>query len=513
MESGQPAPYHQWIEEITKELDFFDLVEIPPIWEQIFTTLPEYLITLKQVDLELLWLFEGTGDDLPDLYFQFTKIKEQLVKRLQKFDPKQLMPFIVWCHSLELKLIERFGEKPVPLSTKITSTKTSKAGTQPAVSSKESWETLFFHLLDMLPLGAVMFSSTGKAVFFNKTMTKLTGIKQSMLQSIEDIRKVIADEEQSIKIYKYFQRALMGEELENVGLVLKTEDDQTVRFHLHTFSCPDDCFMTLLLPEHCHDEDGGTSSSYENGVELNRCAEELKGAEIKYQECMEQLNFSYKIIQRVTWLLKEDIGSFHTYAALIEQEFTGTNDQANDIGAVVQISAALDDMMENLLEFAQLSLGRIHFAPVQWDGSLAADEVFSHLEERLANFSWKLRDITIENRVDGEVSVPLDFRIVTEILWQLTVNALSYSEEAIEVLATVDDQDLVFEVIDRGPGIYATDREKIFLPLVRLEKAKVKGLGLGLAIVQQYCNLSDYRVDLLPNGTKGTVAKLILPGS
>ena len=88
--------------------------------------------------------------------------------------------------------------------------------------------------------------------------------------------------------------------------------------------------------------------------------------------------------------------------------------------------------------------------------------------------------------VDLEPGLPLvllDRAAVQHVLMNLVVNATKFSPlgEPIELSVRCDDDQVRFEVVDRGPGIPQQKREQVFEKFVRLERGGV-GVGLGLFI-------------------------------
>lgn len=69
------------------------------------------------------------------------------------------------------------------------------------------------------------------------------------------------------------------------------------------------------------------------------------------------------------------------------------------------------------------------------------------------------------------------------------------------------------EISDHGPGIPASETERLKRPFTRLETARTNasGTGLGLAIVERIARLHNGRLDLLPNPGGGLLARLVLP--
>ncbi len=75
---------------------------------------------------------------------------------------------------------------------------------------------------------------------------------------------------------------------------------------------------------------------------------------------------------------------------------------------------------------------------------------------------------------------------VTRAVGNLVGNALRHRRDALEVRVSNDEHHVYIDVDDDGPGVAATDRERIFEPFVRLGDAARRGsAGLGLAIARR----------------------------
>jgi signal transduction histidine kinase len=84
----------------------------------------------------------------------------------------------------------------------------------------------------------------------------------------------------------------------------------------------------------------------------------------------------------------------------------------------------------------------------------------------------------------------------------------------IELGATDEGDFVCFAVSDRGPGVPADDRERIFVRFEKVEHTKLlatKGTGLGLSICRQLIELhgGTIRCDGRPDG--GSVFSFTLP--
>jgi two-component system sensor histidine kinase MprB len=92
----------------------------------------------------------------------------------------------------------------------------------------------------------------------------------------------------------------------------------------------------------------------------------------------------------------------------------------------------------------------------------------------------------------------------------LVDNALKFSPAGAGVDVTV--RGTTIEVADRGPGIDAEDRDRVFDRFYRAASARtLPGSGLGLSIVSQIAALHGGTVTLEPRVGGGTIARLALP--
>jgi two-component system osmolarity sensor histidine kinase EnvZ len=101
------------------------------------------------------------------------------------------------------------------------------------------------------------------------------------------------------------------------------------------------------------------------------------------------------------------------------------------------------------------------------------------------------------------------------LLVNLMENAANYGGgAAVDVELRCNEQGVLIEICDRGPGIPDDHVEAVFRPFHRLETArggKTGGSGLGLAIARQLARKHGWTVELLPRHGGGTVAKVTLP--
>lgn len=108
--------------------------------------------------------------------------------------------------------------------------------------------------------------------------------------------------------------------------------------------------------------------------------------------------------------------------------------------------------------------------------------------------------------------LPLRPAAMQRLLTNLIENALRHGGAAVELATGHDEAHVWVEVRDRGPGIPATEADRMLQPFTRLDTARSgSGTGLGLAIVDRIARMHGGRVRLLPREGGGLVARVELP--
>lgn len=99
------------------------------------------------------------------------------------------------------------------------------------------------------------------------------------------------------------------------------------------------------------------------------------------------------------------------------------------------------------------------------------------------------------------------------MLDNLITNALKYAGPEITVRTAANGRHAILSVLDRGPGIPASEVERLKQPFTRMEKARSGAghAGLGLAIVDRIAALHGAIFDLLPREGGGLEARVSFP--
>lgn len=166
----------------------------------------------------------------------------------------------------------------------------------------------------------------------------------------------------------------------------------------------------------------------------------------------------------------------------------------------------LDDMqalMDDALAFARASFAGAPPEPVD----LAAIVRRECETQRAQGRNVSLSDDTGPLQVRGTAAG------LARVVANLVNNAMAYGGGA-EVSLQAGPQDIVLWVEDRGPGIPAAERERVFEPFYRLEASRNRdkgGAGLGLTIVKQIVESLGGKVAVEDRPGGGTRVSVTLP--
>jgi two-component system osmolarity sensor histidine kinase EnvZ len=108
--------------------------------------------------------------------------------------------------------------------------------------------------------------------------------------------------------------------------------------------------------------------------------------------------------------------------------------------------------------------------------------------------------------------MPLRAVAIQRLVSNLLANARRHGRPPVELRTRRERGSAVLSVLDRGPGIPASEAARMLQPLTRLDSARGSGgSGLGLAIADRVARLHGGRVELLPREGGGLEARVTLP--
>jgi two-component system phosphate regulon sensor histidine kinase PhoR len=126
------------------------------------------------------------------------------------------------------------------------------------------------------------------------------------------------------------------------------------------------------------------------------------------------------------------------------------------------------------------------------------------------------KNIEINTDCSDDLKAHLYGSFIIQALINLIDNAIKYSPEKskVWVSAYLEDNNIVFQVRDRGIGIPAEHQERIFERFYRVDRARSKeqgGTGLGLSIVRHIALLHHGETEVESHAGEGSTFRIRIP--
>ncbi len=181
------------------------------------------------------------------------------------------------------------------------------------------------------------------------------------------------------------------------------------------------------------------------------------------------------------------------------------------LGVVADESQRLAQIVNDVLLASHLDSGQLQSKIEHVDPAKVTEHVVEVARTHLPS------GVTIE--VEAPKSVPpvaADEQQLVQVLANLLENAVKYSPEGgpVKVKLARASHAVRWSIADRGLGIPASERRRIFEKFYRLDPNMTRGIGgtgLGLYICRELVHRLDGRIWVEPNGRKGSTFVVEIP--
>ncbi|MEQ1855326.1 MAG: ATP-binding protein [Longimicrobiales bacterium] len=181
-------------------------------------------------------------------------------------------------------------------------------------------------------------------------------------------------------------------------------------------------------------------------------------------------------------------------------------------GIIEEEAERLNRLVTDLLDLSRVRAGAL---PLDLQ-VIAGEDLVGAALQRLGGVPGHER-IVVRLPSDGTLPVGrMDFVQALRALANLLENALRYApgEEPIELVVQIEGPHLAFRVLDRGPGLPDSDREKVFQPFFRGSSGMRRsggGTGLGLTIARSLAEAQGGSLEYEPRDGGGSAFILRVP--
>jgi signal transduction histidine kinase len=228
---------------------------------------------------------------------------------------------------------------------------------------------------------------------------------------------------------------------------------------------------------------------------------------------IELVNAKSSFVSNVTHELKTPIAVIKLAVETIELgRYRGEAERDKYLRTITREGDRLAQLVDNILDFSRLEAGQrlLHRSPL---------DMRDVVNGAMDSFKLRLEDAGFHYEVllpDQLPQVLGDSRALQHCLLNLLDNAVKYSRERKELKVAVASQNgqVSLSVSDRGIGIPAEERERIFEKFARVETGlvhDVKGAGLGLSLVDMLVRAHHGRVEVDSTPGEGSTFTILLP--
>jgi two-component system, OmpR family, sensor histidine kinase KdpD len=170
-------------------------------------------------------------------------------------------------------------------------------------------------------------------------------------------------------------------------------------------------------------------------------------------------------------------------------------------------SQRLSRWVGNLLQMTRLE-----------SGSVQLEKEWQPLEEVVGTTLLRLEEMLVDHPLKPDLSddlplVLIDSVLIEQVLVNLFENAIKYtpSGSPIDLSAWAEDQKVIVEVADHGPGLPPGEEERIFDKFYRVHPMDSGGFGLGLSICKAIVEAHGGRIWAANRAGGGAVFYFTLP--
>ncbi len=205
--------------------------------------------------------------------------------------------------------------------------------------------------------------------------------------------------------------------------------------------------------------------------------------------------------------LRQPLTALSLYSETLNQVARGV--------ATKEVAAHIDKSVRNLEKLfnSLLDLSKLDAGVVQVNKRIiSVQDLLNRLVEEYSEQAHS-RDLKLFTQ-GGDDWIETDVILFERMVRNLLENALRYTKHGEIQIAwrKIGEQQISVEVIDTGPGIPASERDRIFDEYYQISnpgRDRTKGLGIGLSIVRKLAELLNFEIVLESIVGRGSTFRLI----
>ncbi len=214
-----------------------------------------------------------------------------------------------------------------------------------------------------------------------------------------------------------------------------------------------------------------------------------------------------KFISSVSHELRTPLTTIIGYAdMLIRREVADPEILTRSLTTINREGHRLLRLVDSLLNVNKFGKAEFDFKKTNLNIVLLLSEVVEQMQIKASQ-----RDVAINYRSEELPEILGDYDRLQQIFINIIHNAIKYSNsgDIIDVVSTLEDDQIIVSIRDYGPGISEVEQKRIFNAFYRVEEDRSRsnnedGSGLGLYIVKQIVEKHDGRIEIVSQLDEGT---------
>lgn len=188
-------------------------------------------------------------------------------------------------------------------------------------------------------------------------------------------------------------------------------------------------------------------------------------------------------VSGVSHELRTPLAQIRLLAELLHMGKVPMEERERSLRIIDKEARRLSFLVDSILSFTGSKRGRL--SPVSTDVATEIEEIVQGFEP-LAH----AQGVGLTTRLERSIVARVDRGAIRQVLLNLLDNAVRYGPagQTVTITTTRAGDTWTLEVADKGPGIPADERERIFAPYYRMQRdagGAVGGTGIGLSVVRR----------------------------
>lgn len=240
-------------------------------------------------------------------------------------------------------------------------------------------------------------------------------------------------------------------------------------------------------------------------LERERIYEKQQKAQMEFQA--ERMRSD--MLRSISHDLRTPLASIMGLASTSLDNYDKVNDEIKKkfLQSIYEDADWLNEFVENILQTTRFEEGRMKLNLEQEAAEEIITEAVTHVKKHARNHKII---VNIPNEI---ILVRVDGVLLRQVIVNLLNNAINYTQEESEITITLfrEENRVIFEVKDNGPGISDEELQHIFERYYHRstkEYTKRKGIGLGLSLCKSIVEAHKGNISVRKNNPHGTIVSV-----